>query len=85
MPISSKKNSHCSVANSFYVINDGLTRKRGTFDQIDEIGLRLTTFIQRAGTLTAHPIVTCGSESDSSVFKYEYPISCSGNFGDRVC
>ena len=84
-PIAYTLSSQCSVANSFYIISDGSTHYRGSFDQVDEIGLRLKAFIYRAGTLIVHPIVTCGSTSDSSVLKYEYPISCSGILSDRVC
>jgi hypothetical protein len=84
-PIAYTLSSQCSVANSFYVISDGSTHYRGTFDQVDGTELRLKAFIYRAGTLIVHPIVTCGSTSDSSVFKYEYPISCSGISSDKFC
>ena len=84
-PIAYNLSSQCSIANSFYVISDGETQTRGTFESIDHDSLHLSTLVVKTGTLTAHPVVTCGSSSDSSVFYYEYPIRCAGLSSAKVC
>ena len=59
---------NCTIDKSYFTITlDGVDIKN-SFQEIDYDNLKLLARVNGAGTLTAHPRITCNG--------YEYPIDC---------
>jgi len=54
----------CKLSDSFFTVVTGDGEEfRSAFQEIDMASLRLSALVNRAGTLTVHPRITCGSQA----------------------